>query len=53
MKMKSIRNEEDYQNAPNRLEEIFDAKKGTEEGNELEMLSISIDNYENKHFPIN
>ena len=52
MKIKPIRNEKDYQNALNRLEEIFDAKRGTEEGDELEILSILIDNYENEHFPI-
>ena len=52
MNIKPIRNEKDYQNALNRLEEIFDAKRGTEEGDELEILSILIDNYENEHFPI-
>jgi HTH-type transcriptional regulator/antitoxin HigA len=52
MDIKPIRNEKDYQNALNRLEEIFDAKRGTEEGDELEILSILIDNYENEHFPI-
>ena len=35
-----------------RLELIFDAKKGTEEGDELEILGILIDQYENEHFPI-
>ena len=52
MKIKPIRNEEDYQNALQRLDEIFDAKKGTEEGDELEILAILVDNYENEHFPI-
>ncbi|WP_405199159.1 type II toxin-antitoxin system HigA family antitoxin [Christiangramia sp. LLG6405-1] len=52
MKIKPIRNEQDYQNALDRLEVIFDAKRGTEEGDELEILSILIDNYENEHFPI-
>lgn len=52
MNIKPIRNEKDYQNAVNRLEEIFDAKRGTEEGDELEILSILIDNYEDEHFPI-
>lgn len=52
MKIKPIRNEKDYQNALKRLEEIFDAKRGTEEGDELEILSILIDNYENENFPI-
>lgn len=52
MKIKPIRNESDYQNALLRLEEIFDAKRGTDEGDELEILSILIDNYEEEQFPI-
>jgi len=52
MKIVPIRNEKDYQNALNRLEEVFEAKKGTDEGDELEILSILIDRYENENFPI-
>ena len=52
MKIAPIRNEKDYQKALKRLELIFDAKKGTEEGDELEILSILIDRYENENFPI-
>ncbi len=52
MKIKPIRTKEDYQKALERLEEIFDAAKGTEQGDELEILSILIDNYEKDHFPI-
>ncbi|MEM9078889.1 MAG: helix-turn-helix domain-containing protein [Bacteroidota bacterium] len=52
MKIVPIRNEKDYQKALDRLEDIFDAKKGTEEGDELEILSILIDRYENENFPI-
>ena len=52
MKILPIRNEKDYQKALNRLEEIFDAKKGTEDGDELEILSILIDRVENEQFPI-
>lgn len=52
MKIAPIRNENDYQNALERLEQIFDAKKDTEEGDELEILSILIDRYENENFPI-
>ena len=52
MKITPIKNENDYQNALNRLEEIFDAKMGTKHGDELEILSILIDKYENEHFPI-
>jgi HTH-type transcriptional regulator/antitoxin HigA len=52
MNIKPIRNEKDYQRALNRLELIFDAKKGTVKGDELEILSILIDQYENENFPI-
>lgn len=52
MKITPIRNEKDYQEALNRLELIFDSKLGTPQGDELEILSILIDRYENEHFPI-
>lgn len=35
-----------------RLEIIFDALPNTKEGDELEILSILIENYEKEHFPI-
>jgi HTH-type transcriptional regulator / antitoxin HigA len=52
MTIKPIKTNKDYQLAMARLEKIFDAKKTTKEGDELEILSILIDNYENKNFPI-
>jgi len=52
MNIKPIKTEQDYQDALNRLETIFDAKSGTSEGDELEILGLLIDDYENKHFPI-
>jgi len=52
MKIRPIRNEADYQKGLERLEVLFDAKRGTEEGDELEILSIVIDNYESEKFPI-
>ena len=52
MNILPIRNEKDYQKALDRLEEIFDAEIGTEEGDELEILSILIDRFENENFPI-
>jgi HTH-type transcriptional regulator/antitoxin HigA len=52
MNLKPIKTKKDYQQALDRLELIFDAKKGTKEGDELEILSILIDQYENEHFPI-
>ena len=52
MKIAPIRNTKDYEKALKRLEQIFNAKKGTEKGDELEILSILIDKYENEQFPI-
>lgn len=52
MTIKPIKTKKDYQEALKRLEVIFDASKGSMEGDELEILGILIDNYENKHFPI-
>jgi len=52
MKILPIRNDKDYQRALNRLKNIFDAKKESDEGDELEVLSILIDRYENENFPI-
>ncbi|BDB52111.1 helix-turn-helix domain-containing protein [Flavobacterium ammonificans] len=52
MEIKLIKTENDYNQALERLEVVFDAKKGTPEGDELELLSILIEQYENTHFPI-
>jgi HTH-type transcriptional regulator/antitoxin HigA len=52
MTIKPIKTEKDYQESLKRLDIIFDAKKGTSEGDELEILSILIDKYENEKFPI-
>jgi HTH-type transcriptional regulator/antitoxin HigA len=52
MNIKPIRNEADYQQALERLEVIFDAKRGSDEGDELEILAMVIDNYETDKFPI-
>ncbi|WP_076790681.1 type II toxin-antitoxin system HigA family antitoxin [Chlorobium sp. KB01] len=52
MQIKPIKTEEDYQQALARLEEIFDAKPDTKEGDELEILGILVEKYEEGHFPI-
>jgi HTH-type transcriptional regulator / antitoxin HigA len=53
MNIKPIRTKKDYEQALTRLEVIFDAKKGTAEGDELEILGILIEKYEHEQFPIN
>jgi len=52
MKLKPIKTEKDYRNALERLEVIFDAKIDTKEGDEAEILSLLIENYENEHYLI-
>lgn len=52
MEIKVIKSEIDYQHALKRLEQIFDAKQDTAEGEELELLGILISNFENEHYPI-
>lgn len=44
-----IKNENDYKKALERLEVIFDAKKGTPEGDELSRLGNLIVKYEENH----
>ena len=52
MKLKPIRTEEDYELALKRLDKIFDAEPGTKQGDELEILALIIEDYEDKNYPI-
>ena len=52
MNIKPIKTKKDYEQALARLEVIFEAKKGTPKGDELELLGMLVDNYENEKFPI-
>jgi HTH-type transcriptional regulator / antitoxin HigA len=52
MTVKPIKTKKDHNQALERLEKIFNAKKNSAEGDELEVLSILIDKYENENFPI-
>ena len=52
MTIKPIKTKRDYQTAMNRLKTIFDAQPGTPEGDELEVLGILIEKYEQDHYPI-
>ncbi len=52
MKLKPIKSELDYRNALKRLELIFDAPTDSTEGDEAEILSLLIENYENEYYPI-
>ena len=52
MNIKPIKSEKDYQEALQRLDELFDAKIGTHESDEADIWALLIDNYENEHYPI-
>jgi HTH-type transcriptional regulator/antitoxin HigA len=52
MNISPIKTSQDYDHALLRLEIIFDPLPNTKEGDELEILSILIENYEKEHFPI-
>ena len=52
MEIKPIKSRKDYEQSLERLEMIFDASKGSPEGDELEILGLLIDTYEKENFPI-
>lgn len=52
MELKPIKNEQDYRESLELLELVFDAPVETKEGDEAEILSLLIENYENEHYPI-
>jgi HTH-type transcriptional regulator / antitoxin HigA len=52
MNIQLIKTEADYQTALKRLEEIFDARIGTTESDEADILGLLIDEFEKKHYHI-
>ncbi len=52
MNIKPIKTEKDYNKALKRLEVIFDARPGTKDGDELDVLALLIEKHEEKHYPI-
>lgn len=52
MNIKPIRTRIDYHHALKRIESLMDAKSGTPEGDELYVLSILVEKYEQDKFPI-
>jgi HTH-type transcriptional regulator/antitoxin HigA len=52
MNIRPIRSDEDLQSMFQRLEAIFQAEEGTPEADEMEILVVLIEAYENKHYPI-
>ncbi len=52
MQIKPIKSEADYQNALKQMETVFDAIEGTPESDFADILALMIDDYEQRHYPI-
>ena len=52
MEIKPIKTKRDYAAALMEVERLFDAKSGTADGDRLEVLTVLISVYEEKHHPI-
>lgn len=52
MIIRPIRNSSDHESALKRIEAVMLAKPGTDEGDELDVLTTLVDAYEKEHFPI-
>ena len=52
MKTKLIKTESEYAAALARVEKLMEARHGTPQGDELEVLSLLIHDYEGRVFPI-
>lgn len=50
--IKPIKNEQDYRLALAKIDTLLEAKANTAAFDYLEVLSILVDDYENKHYPI-
>ena len=52
MQLKIIRTKKDYMTALERFEKIFQAKKGSKESEEADVLALLIKSYEDKHYAL-
>ena len=52
MDIKPIRNQEDLTAAFARVEQLWGAEIGSPEGDELEILALLIEKYEDEHYPM-
>ncbi|WP_297695247.1 transcriptional regulator [uncultured Eudoraea sp.] len=52
MEIKIIKSQEQYRTYLNRMNEIFHADEGTPEGEELDLLALVLEKYEDEHYPI-
>ncbi len=52
MKIKPLKTEKDYEDALSRIDKLMDAVPDSKEGDELEVLSVLVENYEAVHHAI-
>lgn len=52
MNIRPIKNEDDYQQALSRIDDLWDAEIGTADGDALEVLSTLVEDYEARHHAI-
>lgn len=52
MKIRPIRTEDDYDKAVERIDSLIDSEEGSDEFDELEVLSVLVQVYEEEHYPI-
>lgn len=52
MNIKPIRNDEDLQDAFERISGLWGAEPGTPEGDELDILAVLVHRYEDEHYPM-
>ncbi len=52
MNIHPIKTESDYDQSLSEVEKLWGSSEGTEDGDRLDVLLILIENYENKHHPI-
>ena len=50
--MKPIKDEQTYKDSLKRIEELWGAEQDTPEGDELDILLVLVEAYEEKHYPI-
>lgn len=52
MNISLLKTEDDYRIALARLSSLFNSPAGTSESDEADVLALLVDEYENKHYPI-
>lgn len=52
MKLKPIKNKTELKMALNRIDELWGEKRNTEKGDELDVLMLLVEKYEEEHYPM-